>query len=87
MIAITGTTSKILHPPEDISLEELRSRKSKYNKKKVSTNQTSGQQQPLHQQQSHNITTTIAQIVQTSTTSMASHAHEVCIKFIFLFLL
>lgn len=30
MIATTGTTSKIMHPPEDVSLEELRARKPKY---------------------------------------------------------
>lgn len=30
MIASAGTTSKIMHPPEDLSLEEIRARKPKY---------------------------------------------------------
>lgn len=30
LITTTGTTSKIIHPPEDISLEELRARRPKY---------------------------------------------------------
>lgn len=84
MIATTGTTSKILHPPEDISLEELRARKPKYNKKIASAIQSaanhSGQQQQLHQQQQqqqHNVSAAMAQMVQTSTASMVSHAHEV----------
>lgn len=33
MVAATGTTSKIMHPPEDLSLEEIRARKPKYLKK------------------------------------------------------
>lgn len=32
-IPATGTTSKIMHPPEDLSLEEIRARKPKYLKK------------------------------------------------------
>uniref|UniRef100_A0A1L8DD90 Putative zinc finger protein 207-like isoform x1 n=1 Tax=Nyssomyia neivai TaxID=330878 RepID=A0A1L8DD90_9DIPT len=32
-IPASGTTSKIMHPPEDLSLEELRARKSKYERK------------------------------------------------------
>lgn len=85
MIATTGTTSKIMHPPEDISLEELRARKPKYNKKIASAIQSaanhSGQQQQQLHHQAHNVTTsTMAQMVQTSTASMVSHAHahEVC---------
>lgn len=33
LIPQTGTTSKIMHPPEDISLEEIRARKPKYLKR------------------------------------------------------
>jgi hypothetical protein len=78
MIATTGTTSKIMHPPEDVSLEELRARRSKYNKKIATAIQSaanhSGQQQQLHQ---HNTSTAaMAQMVQTSTASMVSHAQE-----------
>lgn len=82
LIATTGTTSKIMHPPEDISLEELRARKPKYNKKIASAIQSavnhSGQQQQLHHQSHNTTTSTMAQMVQTSTASMVSHAHEVC---------
>uniref|UniRef100_W8BSH4 Zinc finger protein 207 n=1 Tax=Ceratitis capitata TaxID=7213 RepID=W8BSH4_CERCA len=34
----TGITSKIMHPPEDLSLEELRARKPKYQQKLTSSN-------------------------------------------------
>uniref|UniRef100_A0A7G3B8R8 Putative zinc finger protein 207-like isoform x1 n=1 Tax=Lutzomyia longipalpis TaxID=7200 RepID=A0A7G3B8R8_LUTLO len=34
-IPASGTTSKIMHPPEDLSLEELRARKTKYERKVV----------------------------------------------------
>lgn len=63
-----------MHPPEDISLEELRARKPKYNKKKASVGQSSAHQQHLHLQQSH-AASTVAQMIHTST---ASQAHEVC---------
>ncbi|XP_062546219.1 BUB3-interacting and GLEBS motif-containing protein ZNF207 isoform X3 [Armigeres subalbatus] len=33
VIPATGTTSKIVHPPEDLSLEEIRARKPQYQKK------------------------------------------------------
>ncbi|XP_029729523.1 BUB3-interacting and GLEBS motif-containing protein ZNF207 isoform X2 [Aedes albopictus] len=33
VIPATGTTSKIVHPPEDLSLEEIRARKPQYHKK------------------------------------------------------
>ncbi|XP_037042215.1 BUB3-interacting and GLEBS motif-containing protein ZNF207 isoform X2 [Bradysia coprophila] len=79
MIPTTGTTSKILHPPEDISLEELRARKPKYNKKIASAIQSaanhSGQQQAMHQP-THSVASTMAQMVQTTSASMVSHAHE-----------
>ncbi|XP_059612945.1 BUB3-interacting and GLEBS motif-containing protein ZNF207 isoform X2 [Phlebotomus argentipes] len=35
MIPTSGTTSKIVHPPEDLSLEELRARRPKYERKAV----------------------------------------------------
>lgn len=107
MIPTTGTTSKILHPPEDISLEELRARKPKYNKKiataiQSAANHSGQQQQQQHQQQhhhhhhqqqqslhqpSHSVASTMAQMAQTTTASMVSHAqahaHEVCCTKIF----
>ena len=33
----SGTASKIIHPPEDVSLEELRARKQQYKSNKMST--------------------------------------------------
>ncbi|XP_055707378.1 BUB3-interacting and GLEBS motif-containing protein ZNF207 isoform X3 [Phlebotomus papatasi] len=37
MIPTSGTTSKIMHPAEDLSLEELRARKPKYERKVVAS--------------------------------------------------
>lgn len=57
MIPSTGATSKIMHPPEDLSLEEIRARKPKY-LKKVTTAianaiSSNAQHQQQHQQQQH----------------------------------
>lgn len=52
VIPVTGTTSKIVHPPEDLSLEEIRARKPHYQKKiSLATQQLLQQkQQEKHQQ-------------------------------------
>ncbi|XP_055643852.1 BUB3-interacting and GLEBS motif-containing protein ZNF207 isoform X2 [Toxorhynchites rutilus septentrionalis] len=52
VIPTTGTTSKIVHPPEDLSLEEIRARKPHYHKKiSLATQQLLQQkQQEKHQQ-------------------------------------
>lgn len=57
----TGTTSKIMHPSEDLSLEEIRARKPKYLKQVTTARAnaifaSSSQQQKAHhlaQQQQH----------------------------------
>merc|ERR1719370_713318 len=58
LIATTGSSSKIVHPPEDISLEEMRADLPKYREQFVSTQEQQLQQfqlpsatQQLQQQQ------------------------------------
>lgn len=52
VIPATGTTSKIVHPPEDLSLEEIRARKPQYQKKiSLATQQLLQQKQQEKQQQ------------------------------------
>lgn len=76
LITTTGTTSKIMHPAEDVSLEELRARKSKYAKQialaVASANHAASQ-----------AATSIARTTPTSMPSVTS-AHEVSEKLIFL---
>jgi len=48
LIATTGSSSKIVHPPEDLSLEELRAQKSKY---RVPGGGAGGGEAPQQQQQ------------------------------------
>lgn len=78
MIATTGTTSKIIHPPEDISLEELRARRSKYSTKVGAARASSAihSAQHQHQQQNQQSNASHAHMVQTSTASLVSAAHE-----------
>uniref|UniRef100_A0A1Q3G0E7 BED-type domain-containing protein n=1 Tax=Culex tarsalis TaxID=7177 RepID=A0A1Q3G0E7_CULTA len=51
VIPVTGTTSKIVHPPEDLSLEEIRARKPQYQKKISLATQQLLQQK--HQEKQH----------------------------------
>lgn len=53
MIPATGTTSKIVHPPEDLSLEEIRARKPQYQKKISLATQQLLQQKHQEKQQQH----------------------------------
>ncbi|XP_055550270.1 BUB3-interacting and GLEBS motif-containing protein ZNF207 isoform X2 [Wyeomyia smithii] len=53
VIPATGTTSKIVHPPEDLSLEEIRARKPQYHKKISLATQQLLQQKQQEKQQQH----------------------------------
>lgn len=53
VIPATGTTSKIVHPPEDLSLEEIRARKPQYQKKISLATQQLLQQKHQEKQQQH----------------------------------
>lgn len=53
VIPATGTTSKIVHPPEDLSLEEIRARKPQYQKKISLATQQLLQQKQQEKQQQH----------------------------------
>lgn len=53
VIPVTGTTSKIVHPPEDLSLEEIRARKPQYQKKISLATQQLLQQKHQEKQQQH----------------------------------
>ncbi|XP_058815458.1 BUB3-interacting and GLEBS motif-containing protein ZNF207-like isoform X3 [Topomyia yanbarensis] len=53
VIPATGTTSKIVHPPEDLSLEEIRARKPHYHKKISLATQQLLQQKQQEKQQQH----------------------------------
>lgn len=83
MIPATGTTSKIMHPPEDLSLEEIRARKPKYLKKITTAianaisfassnaqHQQQQQQQQQHQHQQHQ------QQQQQIQSSILQHQHQ-----------
>lgn len=91
LITTTGTTSKIIHPPEDISLEELRARKSKFSRKiataVAAASTHSSQQQLQKQQNTHSISN--SSVLATTTASMVSAAvhHEVSKSKMDLFLL
>jgi hypothetical protein len=68
----TGTASKIMHPPEDLSLEELKARKPQYKINKLSTIS------PQQFSQASAIPTSIAASIKASEASkMISSAHEV----------
>lgn len=63
LITTTGTTSKIMHPPEDLSLEELRARKPKYQRKivaAITSNASTTSQSNNHSQHSYTTATTQA---------------------------
>ncbi|XP_058803306.1 BUB3-interacting and GLEBS motif-containing protein ZNF207 [Phymastichus coffea] len=51
MIATTGATSKIIHPPEDLSLEEIRARLPKYQRKNGDESRLGQSESAAHQQQ------------------------------------
>lgn len=74
LITTTGTTSKIIHPPEDVSLEELRARKPKYARKIATAVAMAANHSAQHS--SH---TNSSNSIQTSTASLVSAAHEVSI--------
>lgn len=74
LITATGTTSKIIHPPEDISLEEIRARRPKYCKQ-IAMAVAAAINFNAAQQQTSN--SNMASMTQVSTASLVSAAQEV----------
>lgn len=71
----TGTASKIIHPPEDISLEELKARRSQYRMNKFSSSV------PTSSSASSISVSTAAYVAKANEAKMVAAAHEVSVIF------
>lgn len=69
----TGTASKIIHPPEDISLEELKARRSQYRMNKFSLTV------PTSSSASSISVSTAAYVAKANEAKMVAAAHEVSV--------
>lgn len=73
VLQTSGASSKILHPPEDTSLEEIRARKPQYKTNKSMHNQVSSPQSSAS-----STPTSVASSQKYNETKMVAAAHEVC---------
>ncbi|CAD7085905.1 unnamed protein product [Hermetia illucens] len=84
LITTSGTTSKIMHPPEDLSLEEIRARKPKYQRKAIIATSSSSSTMPMTSRapicsqpsNNHMLHTSYAPVTSVATSTAISQAQE-----------